>query len=231
MLSATRFELKKARGYSLVIVPGAPPPPLILGSLARNARNARNTPSMYFVLHTEYVQYLCVRVRWVGTAGHVYTVQMVYGVLRTQYSVHNYITYFVQPMDDSNVTLYYPTGTASTSKESVHQTGVTLTQPPTRHITLSPATLTANMAPLSALLRRNLRVYQIYGANTDVGKTIFATLLSRTAAKIYRPEYTSFLKPVSTGPLDEADSQCKPPLLSRLACKANLTPLDVPGPM
>lgn len=65
------------------------------------------------------------------------------------------------------------------------------------------------MAPLSALLRRHLRVYQIYGANTDVGKTIFATLLCRTASKLYKAESTSFLKPVSTGPHDEADSWCK----------------------
>ncbi|SPO01559.1 related to adenosylmethionine-8-amino-7-oxononanoate aminotransferase [Cephalotrichum gorgonifer] len=65
------------------------------------------------------------------------------------------------------------------------------------------------MAPVSALLRRHLRVHQIYGANTDVGKTIFATALCRAAAKLCKAESTSFLKPVSTGPSDEADSWSK----------------------
>lgn len=64
------------------------------------------------------------------------------------------------------------------------------------------------MAPVSALLWRHLRVYQIYGANTEVGKTVFATALCRTAAKLYKEGSTSFLKPVSTGPDDEADSWC-----------------------
>lgn len=64
------------------------------------------------------------------------------------------------------------------------------------------------MAPLSALLRHHLRVYQVYGANTDVGKTIFTTFLCRTAAKLYKAESTSFLKPVSTGPCTKADSWC-----------------------
>ena len=65
------------------------------------------------------------------------------------------------------------------------------------------------MAPLSALLRRHLRIHQIYGANTDVGKTIFATLLCRAAGKRYGAGSVSYLKPVSTGPHDEADSWCE----------------------
>lgn len=64
------------------------------------------------------------------------------------------------------------------------------------------------MTAVSSLLRRQLRVHQIYGANTDVGKTIFATALCRTAARVYRGERVSFLKPVSTGPDHESDSWC-----------------------
>ncbi|KAF9871578.1 bifunctional dethiobiotin synthetase adenosylmethionine-8-amino-7-oxononanoate aminotransferase [Colletotrichum karsti] len=61
------------------------------------------------------------------------------------------------------------------------------------------------MAPVGALLWRSLRAYQIYGANTDVGKTIFSTVLCNAARKLWPNEQTSFLKPVSTGPLSEAD--------------------------
>ncbi|KAH9178390.1 PLP-dependent transferase [Lactarius sanguifluus] len=56
-----------------------------------------------------------------------------------------------------------------------------------------------------ALLFRNLRVHQIFGANTDVGKTILTSGLVRTsAAKKIRVFY---LKPVSTGPLQDADDE------------------------
>ncbi|EGY19020.1 adenosylmethionine-8-amino-7-oxononanoate aminotransferase [Verticillium dahliae VdLs.17] len=46
---------------------------------------------------------------------------------------------------------------------------------------------------------------QVYGANTDVGKTIFTTILCNAATKFYNHERTSYLKPVSTGPASEAD--------------------------
>ncbi|KAK4456716.1 putative Adenosylmethionine-8-amino-7-oxononanoate aminotransferase [Cladorrhinum samala] len=60
---------------------------------------------------------------------------------------------------------------------------------------------------LGALLHRSLRVYQIWGANTDVGKTVFSTILCGLTSK-YRPhEKTAFLKPVSTGPEQEADDR------------------------
>ncbi|KAK8930101.1 Bifunctional dethiobiotin synthetase/7,8-diamino-pelargonic acid aminotransferase, mitochondrial [Metarhizium anisopliae] len=62
-------------------------------------------------------------------------------------------------------------------------------------------------SPLASLLWRSLRVYQVFGANTDVGKTIFATLLARTAKKLWKDENVAFLKPVSTGPDDEADDR------------------------
>ncbi|KAK9436578.1 bifunctional dethiobiotin synthetase/adenosylmethionine-8-amino-7-oxononanoate aminotransferase [Metarhizium brunneum] len=62
-------------------------------------------------------------------------------------------------------------------------------------------------SPLASLLWRSLRVYQVFGANTDVGKTIFTTLLARTAKKLWKDENVAFLKPVSTGPEDEADDR------------------------
>lgn len=61
------------------------------------------------------------------------------------------------------------------------------------------------MAPVGALLQRALRVHQVYGANTDVGKTILTTILCNSAAKIWKNEQVSYLKPVSTGALDDAD--------------------------
>ncbi|KAG6821151.1 hypothetical protein H0H93_005371 [Arthromyces matolae] len=54
-----------------------------------------------------------------------------------------------------------------------------------------------------SLLFRHLRVHQIFGANTDVGKTILTTALVRSAAK-NNPAY--YLKPVSTGDLADADT-------------------------
>lgn len=65
-----------------------------------------------------------------------------------------------------------------------------------------------SMAPVGALLWRSLRAYQIYGANTDVGKTVFASVLCNAARKLWPKEQTAFLKPVSTGPASEADDEC-----------------------
>ncbi|KEY74577.1 hypothetical protein S7711_07179 [Stachybotrys chartarum IBT 7711] len=63
------------------------------------------------------------------------------------------------------------------------------------------------MNPLPALMWRNVGIYHIFGANTDVGKTIFATALCRAASALYTGHQTSYLKPVSTGPEDEADAR------------------------
>ncbi|KAF9649875.1 PLP-dependent transferase [Thelephora ganbajun] len=54
-----------------------------------------------------------------------------------------------------------------------------------------------------ALLYRHLRVHQIFGANTDVGKTVFATALVRASA--HRGHNVLYLKPVSTGDIRDAD--------------------------
>ena len=75
------------------------------------------------------------------------------------------------------------------------------------------------MAQFGASLYRNFRVYQIFGANTNVGKTIFSTLLCRVARRINQAENVWYLKPVSTGPFDDADKWSVPleayPLISQ----------------
>lgn len=68
-------------------------------------------------------------------------------------------------------------------------------------------------APVGVLLREQLRIYQIYGANTDVGKTIISTLLCNAASRQDPPKSwgrrTAYLKPVSTGVAAESDVLCK----------------------
>ncbi|KAI0996990.1 Bifunctional dethiobiotin synthetase/adenosylmethionine-8-amino-7-oxononanoate aminotransferase [Podosphaera aphanis] len=56
-------------------------------------------------------------------------------------------------------------------------------------------------------LWRSFRCYQIYGANTNVGKTIISTVLCKALSLNYPTEQSWFLKPVSTGPVDQADGQ------------------------
>ncbi|KAJ2926902.1 hypothetical protein H1R20_g10184, partial [Candolleomyces eurysporus] len=54
-------------------------------------------------------------------------------------------------------------------------------------------------------LYKHLRVHQIFGANTDVGKTILTTALSRASASKRFPVF--YLKPVSTGAKEDADDR------------------------
>ncbi|PSN61822.1 PLP-dependent transferase [Corynespora cassiicola Philippines] len=62
------------------------------------------------------------------------------------------------------------------------------------------------MATNPSGLWRHLLAVQVYGANTGVGKTVFSTLLGAHFAR--RPKWdVQYIKPVSTGPLDEADEQ------------------------
>lgn len=63
------------------------------------------------------------------------------------------------------------------------------------------------MALRNTTLRRSLRAYQIYGANTNVGKTIMSAVLCKAFLKKSPGEAVHYLKPVSTGPLDEADDR------------------------
>ncbi|KAK0667121.1 hypothetical protein QBC41DRAFT_254887 [Cercophora samala] len=58
---------------------------------------------------------------------------------------------------------------------------------------------------LGAMLHRSLRVYQVWGANTEVGKTVFSTILCGLTSTYKPEEKTAYLKPVSTGPAQDAD--------------------------
>lgn len=62
------------------------------------------------------------------------------------------------------------------------------------------------MQRIGAVLWPKLQCIQIYGANTNVGKTIVSTLLCSALSKKADLK-THYLKPVSTGPLDEADNR------------------------
>jgi len=53
------------------------------------------------------------------------------------------------------------------------------------------------------MLFSHLRIHQIYGANTGVGKTIFSTILSLASAIENR--HVFYFKPVSTGGHLDAD--------------------------
>ncbi|KAJ7749061.1 PLP-dependent transferase [Mycena maculata] len=56
-----------------------------------------------------------------------------------------------------------------------------------------------------SLLFKHLRIHQIFGANTDVGKTILATALVRGSAALKNDVF--YLKPISTGPIQDADDE------------------------
>lgn len=89
----------------------------------------------------------------------------------------------------------------------------------------SPTTTTR----IASLLWPSQRTYQVFGANTDVGKTIFTTLLCTAANKLWAHDSVTFLKPVSTGPDDEADDRCTyiPPYPSKFRTGDHkLTPSD-----
>ncbi|KAI5361724.1 putative aminotransferase class-III, pyridoxal phosphate-dependent transferase, major [Septoria linicola] len=59
------------------------------------------------------------------------------------------------------------------------------------------------MRTIGSVLWPKFRVLQIYGANTGVGKTIFSSILCRAFRK--KLQNVKYLKPISTGPLEEAD--------------------------
>lgn len=71
------------------------------------------------------------------------------------------------------------------------------------------------MPPTPSLLYRALRTYQVYGANTDVGKTVISTILCRGLLRQAEKEKEKsggngkvwFVKPVSTGDLGDADDR------------------------
>ena len=57
------------------------------------------------------------------------------------------------------------------------------------------------------MLWRDLKILQVYGANTNVGKSIVSTLLCRAFKKKSPTSGVLYLKPVSTGPPEEADTR------------------------
>ena len=57
------------------------------------------------------------------------------------------------------------------------------------------------------MLWRDLRALQVYGANTDVGKTIVSTVLCKALQRRAPGGGLLYLKPVSTGPAEEADDR------------------------
>ncbi|PGH08209.1 dethiobiotin synthase [Blastomyces parvus] len=63
------------------------------------------------------------------------------------------------------------------------------------------------MARVGAFLSKHFQAYQVYGANTNVGKTIFSSLLYKAHA-FSKPKVNHwYLKPVSTGPESEQDNR------------------------
>ncbi|KAK2811204.1 hypothetical protein FQN50_002301 [Emmonsiellopsis sp. PD_5] len=75
-----------------------------------------------------------------------------------------------------------------------------------------------------ALLSRRLLAHQIFGANTNVGKTLLTTILLQANA-LHRPKTKSwFLKPVSTGPQDESDES--EPVSPHIAARGGEAPED-----
>ncbi|KAI4731745.1 PLP-dependent transferase [Aureobasidium sp. EXF-10728] len=63
------------------------------------------------------------------------------------------------------------------------------------------------MRQVGSALWPRLRAVQVYGANTGVGKTVVSTLLCKALRKRL-PDYNiHYLKPISTGPLDEQDNR------------------------
>ncbi|KAJ7621079.1 PLP-dependent transferase [Roridomyces roridus] len=56
-----------------------------------------------------------------------------------------------------------------------------------------------------SLLFKHFRIHQIFGANTDVGKTILTTALVRGSAALKNRVF--YLKPISTGHIEDADDE------------------------
>lgn len=76
--------------------------------------------------------------------------------------------------------------------------------------------------PVGGLLWPSLRVLQIWGANTDVGKTVLSTVLCLAAAAAHRrpKEGVHYLKPVSTGPRSDSDSHHVRNVISHFSSKS-----------
>lgn len=88
-------------------------------------------------------------------------------------------------------------------------------RPPTPPLPLPPRTRSPRMRFPSPPLSKRLLALQIFGANTNVGKTIFSVLLARSARS---DTHVHYLKPISTGSQSDADEFH----LSRFADKTTL---------
>ena len=56
------------------------------------------------------------------------------------------------------------------------------------------------------MLFRDFKVWQVFGANTDVGKSVFSTLICKAwQRRVEKPSHVWYLKPVSTGPTEDHD--------------------------
>jgi dethiobiotin synthetase len=80
------------------------------------------------------------------------------------------------------------------------------------------------MQRVGAVLWPHFPCLQVYGANTNVGKTIVSTLLCHAWSK---KRTTYYLKPVSTGSLEDADNRyvITISLLSTSSSKHHFSPL------
>ncbi|KAK4969317.1 hypothetical protein LTR66_011686 [Elasticomyces elasticus] len=61
--------------------------------------------------------------------------------------------------------------------------------------------------PVGSVLYTGLKAVQIYGANTGVGKSVVSTALCRALRRKLPHEKVHYLKPISTGPLGDADDR------------------------
>ncbi|KAK9366376.1 pyridoxal phosphate-dependent transferase [Lipomyces kononenkoae] len=61
------------------------------------------------------------------------------------------------------------------------------------------------MGVIRSVLWKSLNCHQVYGANTNVGKTIISTAICGSLRRKFPDSKIWYLKPVSTGPLTEAD--------------------------
>ena len=69
--------------------------------------------------------------------------------------------------------------------------------------------LPKSMQRISSVIFPSLHALQVYGANTDVGKTIVSTILCK-ALRERRQCSVGYLKPVSTGSIEDVDELCGP---------------------
>lgn len=76
------------------------------------------------------------------------------------------------------------------------------------------------MSRVPAGLWQKYIAVQIYGANTDVGKTVFSTLLGlrlKHGLKRFKTKYqVQYIKPVSTGPGSDRDDESVPSILGSI---------------